>query len=145
GKRINEYFIEKILAGEIENNPENADLHGMLGDFYYGIKDFQKAKKAYENAVSIDPDNPRTLNNLAWLYATIEDESIRNVSGAITLAERAVRIEEKSHIYDTLAESYHAAGKYKEAAETGRKALALAGSDKSYYKKQLEKFLKSAE
>jgi Zn-dependent protease with chaperone function len=145
GRRINEYFIEKILLSELERNPNNADLYGMLGDFYYGTKDFRKAKSAYENAVSIDPDNPRILNNLAWLYATSEDETIRNVPRAVALAEKAVGIESKSHAYDTLAESYHAAGKHGEAIEAGRKALALAGSDKSYYEKQLEKFLKSAE
>jgi len=141
GKRINEYFIEKILLGEIQNNPDNPDLHGMLGDFYYSIKDFHKVKKAYENALSIDRDNPRVLNNLAWLYATCEDESIRNAAMAVTLAKRTVRIEEKPHFYDTLAESYYAAGEYKEAVEAAKKALLLAGSDKSYYEKQLNKFL----
>jgi Zn-dependent protease with chaperone function len=145
GKRINEYFIEKIVLGEIQNNPNNQDLHAMLGDFYYSIKDFHKAKKAYENALSIDRDNPRVLNNLAWLYATCEDESIRNAAMAVTLAKQTVRIEEKSHFYDTLAESYYAAGEYKEAIEAERKALALADSDKSYYENQLAKFMKSEE
>jgi len=145
GKRINEYFIEKILLGEIENNPDNPDLHGMLADFYYSIKDFHKAKKAYENALYIDRDNPRVLNNLAWLYATCEDESIRNAAMAVTLASQTVRIEEKPHFYDTLAESYYAAGEYNKAAEAARKALLLAGTDKSYYEKQLNRFLKFAE
>ncbi|MBU0545445.1 MAG: M48 family metalloprotease [Proteobacteria bacterium] len=142
GKRINEYFIEKIVLGEIQNNPNNPDLHAMLGDFYYSIKEFHKAKKAYENALSIDRDNPKVLNNLAWLYATCEDESIRNAAMAVTLAKRTVRIEEKPHFYDTLAESYYATGEYKEAVEAARKALALAASDKSYYEKQLNRFLK---
>jgi len=145
GKRINYYFVEKILLGEIRNNPGNPDLHAMLGDFYYSTKEFQKTKKAYENALSVYPDNPRVLNNLAWLYATCEDETIRNPSMAVALARRTVRIEEKPHFYDTLAESHYAAGEYKEAIEAGRKALALAASNKSYYEKQLAKFMKSGE
>ena len=145
GKRINEYFIEKIVLGEIQNNPDNPDLHAVLGDFYYSIKDYNKAKKAYENALSIDRENTRVLNNLAWLYATCEDESIRNAEMAVTLAKRTVEKEEKSHFYDTLAESYYAAGNYKEAVEAGKKALLLAGTDKSYYEKQLAKFMKSGE
>jgi predicted Zn-dependent protease len=60
---------------------------------------------------------------------------------AVTLAKWTVRIEEKPHFYDTLAESYYAAGEYKEAVEAAKKALSLAGSDKSYYEKQLNKFL----
>jgi Zn-dependent protease with chaperone function len=145
GKKINDYFIEKIILREIENNPENPDLYAMLGDYYYSKKNYEKAKASYEKALSTDHDNPMVMNNLAWLYATCEDESIRNPEMAVTLARRTVAIEEKSHFYDTLAESYYAAGKYKEAAEAGIKALALASSDKPYYEKQLEKFLKSGE
>jgi Zn-dependent protease with chaperone function len=143
GKRINDYFIEKILLGEIKNDPGNPDLYSMLGDFSYSRKNFLSAKKAYETALLKSPDNPTLLNNLAWLYATCEEPGIRNPSMAVILANRAVGMEEKPHFYDTLAESYYAAGKYKEAVEAGKKALALAGSDKSYYEKQLEKFMKS--
>jgi len=143
GKKLNDFFAEKIILGEIENNPEDSELSAMLGDLYYSLKYYDKAKSAYEKSLSIAPDNPKALNNLAWLYATCEDNHIRNTGLAVRLAEKAVKIEETPQILDTLAESYYAAGRYKEAVETEKKALLLAGHDKSYYEKQLDKFLKS--
>jgi Zn-dependent protease with chaperone function len=143
GKKLNYFFAEKIIIGEIEDNPGNPELPAMLGDLYYSLKYYDKAKSAYEKSLSLSPDNPNALNNLAWLYATCGDKTIRNPEMAVLLAEKAVKIEETPQILDTLAESYYAAGRYKEAVEAGRKALNLAGPDKSYYEKQLAKFLKA--
>lgn len=142
GKKLNEFFAERIILGEIEDNPGDPELPALLGDIYYNLKYYDKAKKAYDKSLSIAPENPKVLNNLAWLYATCEDKSIRNNDLAVILAEKAVKSEETPQILDTLAESYYAAGRYNEAVETEKKALAMAGPDKSYYSKQLEKFLK---
>ena len=145
GKKLNDFFAEKIILGEIEDNPGDSELPAMLGDLYYSLKCYDKAKGAYEKSLSIAPDNPKALNNLAWLYATCEDKNIRNTGLAVKLAEKAVKIEGTPQILDTLAESYYTAGRYKEAVETEKKALLPAGHDKSYYEKQLAKFLKSGE
>ena len=145
GKKLNDFFAEKIILGEIEDNPGDPELPAMLGDLYYSLKYYDKAKGAYEKSLSITPENPKALNNLAWLYATCEDKNIRNTDLAVKLAEKAVKIGETPQIIDTLAESYYAAGRYKEAVEAGKKALLLAGTDKSYYEKQLAKFMKSGE
>jgi Zn-dependent protease with chaperone function len=143
GKIINEYFAEKIIMREIRDNPGDPDLPAMLGDLYYGLKDYDRAKEAYEKSLSIAPESPKVLNNLAWLYATSEDINIRNSDLAVKFAEKAVKIEESSQVFDTLAESYYAAGRYREAVEAGKKALMLAVSDKTYYEKQLAKFIRS--
>jgi len=143
GKKLNNFFAEKIIIGEIKNNPGNPELPAMLGDLYYSLKYYNKTKSAYEKSLSLFPENPNVLNNLAWLYATCEDKTIRNPELAVVLAEKAVKIEKTPQILDTLAESYYAGGRYKEAVETGKKALALGGSDKTYYEKQLAKFLKA--
>lgn len=145
GKKLNDFFAEKIILGQIEDNPGDPELPAMLGDLYYSLKYYDQAKGAYEKSLSIAPDNPKALNNLAWLYATCEDKNIRNTGLAVKLAEKAVKIEETPQILDTLAESYYAAGHYKEAVEVGKKALLLAGTDKFYYEKQLAKFMKPGE
>ncbi|MDP3284809.1 MAG: M48 family metalloprotease, partial [Desulfobacterales bacterium] len=143
GKKLNDFFAEKIILGEIEDNPGDSELPGMLGDLYYSLKYYDKAKSAYEKSLSLSTKNPNVLNNLAWLYATCEDKTIRNPELAVVLAEKAGKIEETPQILDTLAESYYAAGRYKEAVEAGKKALLSAGPDKSYHMNQLDKFLKS--
>jgi Zn-dependent protease with chaperone function len=145
GKKLNDFFAEKIILDEIEDNPGDPELPAMLGDLYYSLKYYDKAKEAYGKSLSIAPDNPKALNNLAWLYATCEDKRMRNPEIAVLLAEKAVKNKETPQILDTLAESYHAVGRYREAIETEKKALLPAGPDKSYYEKQLTKFMKSGE
>lgn len=145
GKKLNDFFTEKIILGEIEENPGDSELYGMLGDLYYSLKYYDKAINAYGKSLSLSPDNPDVLNNLAWLLATCEDKTMRNPELAVLIAEKAAKIEKTHQILDTLAESYYAAGRYREAVEAGKNALMLAGTDKSYYENQLVKFLKSAD
>ncbi|MBU1055344.1 MAG: M48 family metalloprotease [Proteobacteria bacterium] len=139
-KRIKIFFSEKIILGLIQDNPDDQKFPAMLGDLYYSINLYEKAKNAYKQSLSIDSKNPEVLNNLAWLYATCEDKNIRNANLAIIYAEAAVKKEKAPHTLDTLAQSYFVAGRYKDAVEAGRKALSMAGKDKQYYEKQLAKF-----
>jgi tetratricopeptide (TPR) repeat protein len=99
---------------------------------------------AYEKALEIRLEDSHVLNNLAWFYATCEIESLRDPKRALQLSRLAVGLEQSSHIYDTLAESYFVNGMFLEAAEAGERALKLSKDNRSYYKKQIEKFRKAA-
>lgn len=81
-----------------------------------------------KRSVAYDDDFPSALNNLAYLLATFDDESKRDVDRAIELAERAVELtNEKNPKYlDTLATAYHASGRYLDALAAIDKALPLA-------------------
>lgn len=140
GKRININFFEKVILREIEKEPRNANLYRMLGDIYFSRKNCEGAKNAYETSIYIDPDNPQVLNNLAWLYATCENERFRNHPRALTLAKKAVSLDQASYILDTLAESYYVNGMYDEAVAIAKRALEVAEKNRSYYTEQLEKF-----
>jgi len=89
--------------------------------------------------------NAEVLNNLAWHYATCEDEKFRDPVRALALAELAIRLEKMPHVWDTLAESYYVNGMYREAVEAGEQALALAGKKRAYYQDQLKKFNHAAQ
>jgi Zn-dependent protease with chaperone function len=145
GKRLNTHFFETILQREIEKSPNEPDLHGMLGDLYYSDQKLDKAVGAYERTLGIDSENPRVLNNLAWLYATTQDDAYRNPERALSLAKKAARLEPAPHVLDTLAESYFANGAYEEAIEAERRAVAIAKTNHAYYKDQLKKFIEAAE
>jgi hypothetical protein len=140
GKRININFFEKVVLREIEKEPRNADLYRILGDIYFSSKNCEGAKKAYETSIYINPDNPQVLNNLAWLYATCENERLRNHPRALILARKAASLDQASYILDTLAESYYVNGMYDEAVTTAKRALEVAEKNRSYYREQLEKF-----
>ncbi len=144
GKKLNKHLFEKILLRELQKTPDNSNLLTTLGDLYYSINDYEKTIHAYQKSIKFKSDNPRALNNLAWLYATCDDIKFRDPIKALELAQRAVELQKAAHILDTLAESYYINGKYEEAVYAEKLALELAKKDRFYYKKQLNKFRKAA-
>jgi Zn-dependent protease with chaperone function len=144
GDKLNQNFLEKVIARELQKSPDNPNLYRLLGDLYYNRKDYEGVQYAYEKAIELRLHDPHVLNNLAWLYATCEIQSLRNPARALNLAKLAVQIEPSSYIFDTLAESYFVNAMYPEAIEASQRALKLAKENRTYYRGQLEKFRKAA-
>ena len=142
GKKLSRHFFETVITREIEKAPDNPILYRELGDYYYiTIKKYKKAIESYEKSLLLDPDNPEVLNNMAWLYATCEDDYFRNPERALTLAKKASMLKKAPHILDTLAESYFVNQQYEMAVMTERRALEIAGKEQRYhYRKQLKKY-----
>ena len=143
GDRLTSHFYEKALLEQIDKFPDNPELHSLLGRIYFVRRNWAGARDAWEKTLTLDPDNAEILNNLAWLYATCEDEQFQDHERALAMASLAVRLEDLPHIWDTLAESYYVNQMYGRAVEAGYKALALARDNRSYYEDQLEKFKKA--
>ncbi len=144
GRRLNRHFFEKALLHELQADPHNPGLYKVLGDLYYGEEKFEKAMKAYGRGLTLAPDDPELLNNLAWLLATCRDEKLRDPRAALELARRAAAIDPAPHILDTLAESYYLNGMYEEAVAAARAALAASSRNREYYRRQLERFRRAA-
>jgi len=143
GDKLNQSFMEKVIARELQKSPDNPNLYRLLGDLYYNRQDYEGVKYAYEKAIELRLTDAHVLNNLAWLYATCEVKSLRNPARALSLAKLAVEIEPSSYVYDTLAESYFVNGMNREAIEAGERALKLAKENRAYYREQLAKFRNS--
>jgi WD40 repeat protein len=74
-------------------------------------------------AIAANPDDAEACNNLAWQYVTAP-EALRDVKGALPLAETAVRLEPGKPLYrNTLGVAYYRDGRYREAAEVLRANL----------------------
>jgi Zn-dependent protease with chaperone function len=144
GDKLNQNFLEKVIVRELQKSPDNPNLFRLLGDLYYGRKDYQGTRDAYERALEIRMHDPHVLNNLAWFYATCEDQTLRNPQRSLILARLAAQLEQSSYIFDTLAESYFVNGMHQEAIAAGEQALALATDNHAYYRAQLAKFRKAA-
>jgi tetratricopeptide (TPR) repeat protein len=144
GERLSSHFLEKVILREIDKGPDNPNLYSLLGNIYYSQQNWSGVQDAWEKALTLDPDHVEVLNNLAWHYATCEDERFQDPERALVLAELAIRLERMPHVWDTLAESYYVNGMYQEAVEAGRQALAMAGKKRTYYEDQLNKFSSAA-
>ena len=140
GDRISRHFLEKVIMQEIEQTPENPNLYSLLGNIYFNSKNWAGVRDAWEKSLALEPDNAQVLNNLAWHYATCEDERFQDPARALAMAKLAIRLERLPHVWDTLAESYYVNGMYREAVEAGKQALAMAGKKRIYYEDQLKKF-----
>jgi len=140
GKTLNKRFLKTALVKELERNPNDFRLYTMLGSIYYQDKAYPEAIEAYERSLRLEVDNPETLNNLAWLYATCEETKWREPVKALVYAVHAAALKPVSHILDTLAESYYVNGLYEKAIVTIKQALRTQPEDKAYYESQLRKF-----
>jgi tetratricopeptide (TPR) repeat protein len=74
------------------------------------------------------PKDRTLLNDTAWMLATDANASIRNGSEAVELAQRAIELSDsrRPELLGTLAAAYAETGRFAEAVQTARKAMALA-------------------
>jgi len=86
---------------------------------------YQEAKRALEAAVHLQPDDPTTLNDLAWMLATSQDKQIRNGRRAVDLATKACRLARWTNAFaiDTLAAAYAEHGRFADAVRYEQLAI----------------------
>jgi tetratricopeptide (TPR) repeat protein len=101
--------------------PDFVPAYALLGMVHEGLKEYDKAKARYEQALKINPKFGPAANNLAWLYA----EQGGNIDQALGLAQIArEQLPQDPHVADTLGWVYYKKNAYlraisflKEAAE----------------------------
>jgi tetratricopeptide (TPR) repeat protein len=88
------------------------------------------AAEHYRAVLRLRPELIAVANNLAWLLATHEGATPAHAAEAIQIAERACQQTSRQQpgLLDTLAAAYAAAGRFSEAVEAARQAIALAAS-----------------
>lgn len=85
-----------------------------------------EALALYRQALAFKPDAFPILNNMAWLLATTTDDSLRNGAEALSLAQRAAKVENSAATQDSLSCAYAELGDFKKAADLSRQALESA-------------------
>jgi Zn-dependent protease with chaperone function len=133
GKRLELHIAEKIFMRDITISEKNLQ------------RNCDEQIEANEKYLTIDPDNPIILNNLAWFYVKCDDQRHHDPSKALVLAKKAAELLQEPFILDTLAESYYVNGMFEEALTAGTQALQLATIGRSYYEQQLKKFISASE
>lgn len=106
-----------------------------VGIAHYRHVEFAAARSTYEEAIRLKPEPGDVVSskarrwlqtNLAWLLATCSEGAVRDGARAVTLAEEVVGSAPNDAAYlDTLAAAYAEAGRFHDAVNTERQALAL--------------------
>jgi len=136
----------------LEKTPGNTSARFGLGTVYIQMEQYTNALAMLEPMMAESPRDFSLKNNVAWLYATAKDSSIRNGKKAVALAQEALVIAPRDfHVWSTLAEGYYVLGQYDRALRASEEALQLAeaaGADKPTrvdYERQVKKSRRAAE
>lgn len=101
--------------------PRDPFFNYYLGDRYLALGDLDAAAALYRSVLEVVPQDPASLNNLAWILTQ------QGKPGAQEFSERAVALAPKSGpFHDTLAEIHARAGRLDRAIALQRQAMELA-------------------
>ena len=126
--RLEEAMVHYRKFLEIE--PHNVEARNILGTALIQQGHVKEAIQQWQEALAIEPANGNAASNLAWVFATCPDASIRDGGRAVELAEKAVQISggQIPMIFHILAAAYAENGRFSDAIETARRGAALANS-----------------
>ncbi|TWT47609.1 tetratricopeptide repeat protein [Botrimarina hoheduenensis] len=121
-------------------NPNDSSIASARGDLLVDLGRYGLAKEAYARAIDQSPNDPTAHRNLAWLLATCPVEAYRNGQEALAHAAQAERLLETPDdiLLDTTAAALAAAGRFEEASQVARDAIAIAPEpDATEYRQRL--------
>jgi tetratricopeptide (TPR) repeat protein len=114
----------------LELQPDNIEVHNIVGTVLIQQGHIREGVEEWQKVLSIQPDNGNAMSNLAWVFATSPDESLRDGAQAVQLAEEALRISGRRIpvIFRTLAAAYAEKGMFSQAIQTAQRGIGLANS-----------------
>jgi len=112
-----------LYQQSIKDNPRETRFYILAGELYESKQNWDQAKTMYQQALSIEPDQPLASNNLASLML----EQGGNVDVALAMAETARRgMPDSPDAADTLGWAYYQKGIYQSAISQFQEALRLS-------------------
>uniref|UniRef100_A0A4W2IKX5 dolichyl-phosphate-mannose--protein mannosyltransferase n=1 Tax=Bos indicus x Bos taurus TaxID=30522 RepID=A0A4W2IKX5_BOBOX len=116
---------EEIYLAGIKKCPDSSDLHNNYGVFLVDTGFPEKAVAHYQQAIKLSPSHHVAMVNLGRLYRSLGDNSV-----AEEWYKRALQVARKTEILSPLGALYYNTGRYEEALQTYREAVALQPSQR---------------
>ena len=112
----------------LELEPANVEARNTLGTALIQQGHIREAIDQWQEVLALQPENGNAASNLAWMFATCIDDSIRDGTRAAQLGEKALRISggKIPMIYRVLAAAYAESGRFADAIETAQRGAELA-------------------
>ena len=112
----------------LEIEPQNVEARNIVGTALIQQGRVREAVDQWQGALAIQPDNGNAASNLAWVFATCPEDSIRDGARAVELGEKALRISggKIPMIHKVLAAAYAESGRFADAIETAQRGAELA-------------------
>ena len=114
----------------LELQPDNIEVHNIVGTVLIQQGRIREGVEEWQKVLAIQSDNGNAMSNLAWVFATSPDDSLRDGAKAVQLASEALRISGQRIpiIFRTLAAAYAETGEFSKAIETAQQGIQLANS-----------------
>jgi tetratricopeptide (TPR) repeat protein len=112
----------------LEIDPENVEAANTVGTALIQQGHVKEAIDQWQDVLAIQPENGNAASNLAWVFATCPEDSIRDGARAVELGEKALRISggKIAMIYKVLAAAYAENGRFADAIQTAQRGAELA-------------------
>ncbi len=112
----------------LEIEPGNVEARNTLGTALIQQGRVSEAIAQWQEVMAIQPDNGNAASNLAWVFATCPEDSIRDGARAVELAEKAMRLSggKIPMVFRVLAAAYAENGRFSDAIDTAQRGGALA-------------------
>lgn len=119
----------------LSKDPSHPQAHIDLAVALNRRGDPAGAIREYKAARTITPDDPRLLNNLAWLLATASNRGLRDGARAVELAQAlCLKTDYKvPAALDTLAAALAQTGKFEEAVKWAARSLEMTNAAEAVY------------
>ncbi len=116
------------LEEALRINPGLAEARQNLGAVYQQKGEYVKAIEQWKRVTESWPDDPAAFSNLAMLYATCPDPTVRNPAEAVKLARKSVDVsnQQDAQAWAVLGVAYAESGQIPSAIDAATKALDLA-------------------
>ncbi len=113
-----------------EKDPGLVSAYVNAGNVRFKLGEPDRAERLYREALEIDPDNPRALNNLAWVMVT----GNRDLEDAVELLKRALAAdpENRYRYLDSLGWARYRRGETEAARSILEEALDLTPEEETY-------------
>ena len=114
----------------LELQPDNIEVHNIVGTVLIQQGRAREAVEEWQKVLTIQTDNGNAMSNLAWVFATSPDDSLRDGNKAVQLASEALRISGRRIpiLFRTLAAAYAENWRFSKAIETAQEGMDLANS-----------------
>jgi Tfp pilus assembly protein PilF len=107
-------YIEKYKSVLKENSATEATITSSLASIYTEAEILDKAEEYYRQALSLEPENPVMINNLAYFLVNND----RNINEGLELADRALGLSPDDYAsLHSKGWGLYKQGKYQEALE----------------------------
>jgi protein O-mannosyl-transferase len=114
----------------LELQPDNIEVHNIVGTVLIQRGRTREAVEEWQKVLAIQSDNGNAMSNLAWVFATSPDDSLRDGARAVQLASEALRISgyRIPIIFRTLAAAYAETGEFSKAIQAAQQGVELANT-----------------